>query len=243
MDWIPALHNMTLWEQIRRQPMARMLLLSLSLHVAVVMLVQPRGYVAHQVVTVINAQLTTAPPASPPPAPAAVPVKPAVQPLAEPAALEPVRPEPSVPARQDNAKPAPVLDARPAVTAPEAKTAVVRPAASDSLALPSVPVLVDTNWYEARQLDVQPRASQPINPIYPVEALRRNQQGTVKLKLKVDEFGVVRDVEVQESEPPAVFENSSLDAFKHGHFEPARKDGRPVRALIYIRVRYELDND
>jgi len=237
---------MAIWQKIRRQPMARMLLLSLSLHVAVAMLVQPRGYAEHRVVTVIDAQLTAAPPASPP-VPAPAPVEPIVQPLPEVkpqelAAPEPTRSEPAIAAVHDSIKPAPVADTRLTVATTEAKATVARSAASDAHALPSIPVMIDSHWYDARQLDVQPRASQPINPLYPPEALRRNQQGTVKLKLKIDEFGVVRDVEVQESDPPAVFDDSSLEAFKQGRFEPARKDGRPVRALIYIRVRYELNN-
>ncbi len=102
--------------------------------------------------------------------------------------------------------------------------------------------MLDTTWYEARQLDISPRAAQPINPVYPLEAARRGIEGTVKLLLRVDEYGVVQDVQVMEGEPPGIFDQSAVEAFRTGKFLPARKDGRPVRAQIYIRVRYELDD-
>jgi protein TonB len=246
MDGMPAFHYKAVWDQIRQQPMARMLLLSLSLHAAVVMLVQPRSSPVLRDSVVISARLVANPVPSPPPA--SVQVEPVIQPPPVPKPPEPVKlalspqlaPSP-VTAPANNASPQPAVDTKPAATTPDPKDVVARPATSTSPALPSVPVMVDTHWYEARQLDVQPKASQPINPPYPPEAQRRNQQGTVKLKLKVDEFGVVQDVEVEEGSPPGVFDDSALAAFKKAHFEPARKDGQPVRALIYIRVRYELD--
>lgn len=243
---MPAFHYQAAWQHIRQQPLARMLLLSLSLHVAVVMLVQPRSFPVPHAAMVINARLVSPNPVAapvPPPqqvqpsdqsAPALMP-----QPLA--LALAQQLAVPSVPAPIESAKPAPAPDAKPqATTTSTTPDSVVRPSTSTSADLPSVPVMVDTNWYEARQLDVQPRASQAINPIYPPDAARRGQQGTVKLKLKVDEFGVVQAVEVEEGNPPGVFDESALVAFKKAHFEPAQKNGQPVRALIHIRVRYEL---
>jgi protein TonB len=147
---------------------------------------------------------------------------------------------PPISAANSSVQPTPINVSKPAAETPVSKETLARPANNTTASLPSVPVMIDTNWYEARQLDVQPRASQPINPAYPSDAQRRGQQGTVKLKLKVDEFGAVRDVEVEGGNPPGVFDDSALAAFKNAHFEPARKEGQPVRALIYIRVRYEL---
>jgi len=193
---------------------------------------------------VINARLEPAKPAVP-----AAPRPPSVSTQIETSTppIPEIKPPEMVPAIKPEPMPAvekapaqivkPASDAQPANIP---KEAVVQPAGSAAPALPSIPVMVDSTWYEARQLDVQPRASQPINPVYPPDAVRRNQQGSVKLKLKVDEFGAVKDVEVEEGDPPGVFDESALDAFKKGRFEPAMKNGQPVRALIYIRVRYEL---
>jgi protein TonB len=228
-----------------------MLLLSLSVHAALVMLVQPRSYPVPREITVISARLVESGPSQPPP-PVAPPkeelsVPPAEPPVAPPvpepipvAAPEPQQPPPppAAPTEEKAAEPVPAPEqAKPAE---EGADVVARPATSPLDSLPSVPVMVDTHWYEARQLDVQPKASQPINPVYPPDAVRRSQQGTVKLKLRVNEFGAVQDAEVEEADPPGIFDDSALEAFKKARFEPAIKDGRPVRALIYIRVRYEL---
>lgn len=108
--------------------------------------------------------------------------------------------------------------------------------------LPSIPVMVDDTWYEAKQLDVQPKLAVPFENVvvYPLEAVRRGQEGSVKLKLKVDEFGVVQDVSIIESNPPGVFDDAVLAAVKKEHFIPAVKDGRPVRSLIYSRIDFKL---
>lgn len=107
--------------------------------------------------------------------------------------------------------------------------------------LPEIPVMLDMPWFTARQVDVLPRPLQTIQPQYPEEARMRGVQGSVVLQLKIDEFGVVQDIEVVESSPPRVFDQSSLDAFRTARFHPAQRDGRAVRALVRIRVTYELD--
>lgn len=235
-----------------------MLLLSLGLHAAVAMIVQPRRFPPVSDVIVISARLldqpseptpvdvTPAPPVTPQPAVApAKPTLPAPEPVAETPAAPP-KPAPKAPAEPASAQPVAEVVPTPAMTAPQQVSEVeprpAMPASQPDAAsfLPAVPVLLDANWYVARQLDVQPRATVTINPAYPRDALRRGLEGSVKLKLRIDEFGEVREVAVEEGNPSGVFDESALEAFRNARFEAARKDGRPVRALIYIRVRYEL---
>lgn len=246
MDGLPTVDYRALLDQILRQPLTRMLLLSLSLHAAVIMLVQPRRWPASPEPTVINVRLEAGKPAAP-----VATVRQEVEPVQLPKPETPPlqQPQPLPPVKQDKAPPAPVVQPSPEPETVKASKPVpeqpqpptqIQTEASQSPALPSIPVMVDTTWYESRQLDAQPKASQPVNPVYPPEAMRRDQDGSVKLKLKVDEYGTVRDVSVVEGDPPGVFDESALAAFKQAHFIPARKNGMPVRALIYIRVRYEL---
>lgn len=61
------------------------------------------------------------------------------------------------------------------------------------------------------------------------------------LMLKIDDLGRVREAEVIEANPTGVFDESALQAFRAGRFEPAMKDGRPVRYQAYIRVEFKLD--
>lgn len=229
--------------QAWRASFTRMLLLSLGLHAAVIMIVQPRPFPDVAEIVVIDARLSErtgdqAVPEVPPPAP--------------PTALSEAAPSPTPQAvsRPELAavpeRPAAVATAKPTAPMPKLEAPVVPPPAARTESavtpsLPSVPVMIDTNWYEARQLDVQPVAARAISPRYPPDAARQGIEGTVKLRLRIDEFGVVKDAEVEEGDPPGVFDESALEAFRKGQFRPAQKDGRPVRALIYIRVRYELD--
>jgi protein TonB len=101
--------------------------------------------------------------------------------------------------------------------------------------------MLDTTWYEVRQLDVQPRALGSVQPVYPGVARRRGVEGSVKLMLKIDEFGVVQEAAVEEGDPPGVFDAAALEAFRQARFAPAKKNQRPVRALVYVRVVFRLE--
>jgi protein TonB len=101
--------------------------------------------------------------------------------------------------------------------------------------------MVDTTWYGARQLDVQPRTLKPVQPAYPPQARRRGLEGTVKLQLRIDEYGVVQEAAVEEGDPPGVFDAAALDAFRTARFLPAQKNQRPVRALVHVRVVFKLE--
>lgn len=218
--------------RIWQWPLSRMLMLSIGLHLAVIMIVQPRPFPSVSEVVVLNARLLDKQVEA---APRPVPVR-----QLEPVAASRISPPES--------KPEPPAEAEPAPAAPAEARPVLQPVAEaparpqPASGLPSLPVMIDSNWYEARQLDVQPRAIARIEPRYPPEARRRGIEGSVKLEMRIDEYGVVREVEVTEGDPPGVFDESALAAFRQGRFQPARKDGRPVRALITIRVRYELND-
>jgi len=106
--------------------------------------------------------------------------------------------------------------------------------------LPSLPVGIDTHWYLARQVDIHPKAIGSIDPAYPEEARQRNIEGTLKLMLKIDDLGQVQSVEVVEATPPGVFDDAAIAAFRAARFQPALKDGRPVRYQAYMRVDFKL---
>lgn len=108
--------------------------------------------------------------------------------------------------------------------------------------LPSLPLGIDTNWYLARQVDKHPKAIGKVEPIYPEEAKRRNIEGSLKLMLKIDDLGRVLSAEVVEATPPGVFDAAALQAFREATFQPAIKDGRPVRYQAYIRVDFKLED-
>ena len=213
--------------------------ISIAAHLALIGLlrVNPVAAPVAATIPVIEARLQ---PAAPPPIPApsqmAVPAT-APETAPEPAPVAP--PKPAPPAPEERASPT----ATAAPDAPPVVPTTPNPAPQPSSALPAVtvPLLVDPTYYTAKQLDVQPRALAAINPVYPPDAVTRGTAGWVVLKLKLDESGNVQDVEVSDASPPGIFDQSARDAFHNARFAPAQKDGRAVKSLVQIKVRYELD--
>lgn len=220
--------------------------ISLALHAAIVALVHVAPPTAFDVGdTVIEARLMPRPAAPPVPVPEtpptpepepvpAAPAAPAVlqpTPVAEPAPLLPPAPEPAPAPPPEPAKPAPPS---PAPAAPP-------PAPAPVPAPVTVTSAVDLTYYKARELDVQPRALRKIVPAYPPGPDRDRVSGTVQLLLKLEADGRVSDVEVVRAEPPGLFEDSAIEAFRAARFRPAKRGGQPVRALILIEVVYDWD--
>lgn len=175
---------------------------------------------------------------SPVPVAAKAPVAPPVaqlQPSTAPTAV-PVAPSPATPTAPAAApQPAagPAHEASPA--AADAASGAPGPAVPDAILTGAV----DLTYYRARDLDVQPRAQQAIRPEYPDAADRQQLSGTVRLQLKLEADGRVSDVEVVNANPPGVFDDSAIKAFRDARFTPAQKAGRAVRALVVIEVVYD----
>ena len=122
--------------------------------------------------------------------------------------------------------------------APGPGRAAATQARIDDSRLPSteVPLLVDPAWYEAKDLDLYPRPLAPVQPAYPASAPAI--LGEVTLLLQIDEFGAVQQLSVVTAEPVGYFEEPALLAFQTARFEPAQREGRPVRSRIVVKVRF-----
>lgn len=176
------------------------------------------------------------------------------EPEQKPSSVEAVRPEPVVPI------PAPVIVAVPqslpppstAITVPvmapvapphsplPRPVAMQKPAPAPVISAP--PPLVDTTWYSARQLDVMPKPLGSLQPAYPRQARRDGITGSVVLRLHIDEHGAVDTVEIAESTPPGVFDAAVLKQANGVRFSPGQRDGKPVRATLNVRLRFELED-
>ena len=121
---------------------------------------------------------------------------------------------------------APITPPQPAQTPPSPS-----PSAIPRL---EIPIAVDLNYYEARELDRTPRGQIP-DPVLP-----DTLSGRIRFQIKIEESGQVSEVEVLESDPPDRFDRTALEgareALRATRFTPGIKNGRPVRA----RVIYEL---
>ncbi|OZA28964.1 MAG: energy transducer TonB [Hydrogenophilales bacterium 17-61-9] len=135
-----------------------------------------------------------------------------------------------------------VLPAPPAVFPPDAAQPAAavpaEPAPAPALAITSA---VDLIYYSMREIDVLPRALREIVPGYPEDADRQRLSGTVRLRLELEADGRVSDIEVVSADPPGVFEDSAVKAFRDARFTPALKNGRPVRVWVMVPVEYDWE--
>lgn len=94
------------------------------------------------------------------------------------------------------------------------------------------------HYYTTDQLSKrpQPLASADLEgpDILPIVA-----SGTIILKLWIDEFGDVNEVEVERTELPEVFSRSTTAAFKRLRFTPGERGGVRVGSLMRIEVSYD----
>lgn len=251
----------------RTRPILTALWLSLGLHGAVIALVQLAPPASSSSPLVIEARLEIREPETSR-VPAAVPVVepeqaekpelkpvPVLDPKTEPAPeSEPLaEPEPiTVEAELANLEPAPAevvpvpaaaepLPSPPAASVPRVVSPPAPAAKETQRSLVEIPTAVDLAYYSAREVDVLPRALRDIRPDYPTEADRRRLSGSVKLQIKLEADGRVSDIEVVESTPKGMFDESALAAFRQARFSPAQRNGRPVRARIMIEVKYDYE--
>ena len=79
-----------------------------------------------------------------------------------------------------------------------------------------------------------------VAPVYPPEALLRQQTGVVELDFTVTPEGTVTDIKVTGADPQGVFEHASVTALSHDRYEPVMRDGAPVAQRAHIRLRFTL---
>lgn len=122
-----------------------------------------------------------------------------------------------------------VFTVRNAPASPEATSGTVLPGAQGGETV-------------AAQEDTSYRQSFP--PSYPQAALDAHQSGHVEIKVLVDEHGIPRSAEVANANPPevaSVFGPESVRTVMQWHFNPARKDGKPVSGYVLVPIDFSLD--
>lgn len=230
------------------------MLLSLALHLALIVLIQPAPP-SRPTEGVLQARLVVAKAAVARPTrrqadvihPARrQPVKTGPTQSRSAAALRPLDTLPTPqPVKQAVASPTPKTDAeKPAQD--EAHAAAkpreqVAAGSEQALALPEIPAMPDARWYTAWQVDQRPELMTPILPVYPERARSRGIEGSVVVEVHIDETGRVHDIQILEANPPGVFDAAVLEAYGQARYRPALLDGRPVRYVGKYRVWFKLN--
>lgn len=77
---------------------------------------------------------------------------------------------------------------------------------------------------------------------YPPAALRAHMEGTVILKVLVDEQGVPQEVAIEQSSGYALLDRSAREQVLHGwRFQPATAGGQAVRAWARVPVSFNVN--
>lgn len=91
--------------------------------------------------------------------------------------------------------------------------------------------------FELDEVDSEPRPRSRIRFRYPASAKRRGITGVVKLEYIVNEDGEVEEVSIIES-PAPVLSEATAEVIRRTNFEPATKNGRPVKVRMTASVPY-----
>ncbi|MEM5788140.1 MAG: TonB family protein, partial [Syntrophobacteraceae bacterium] len=84
-----------------------------------------------------------------------------------------------------------------------------------------------------------PRFVRRVLPVYPRLAREMGKEGTVVLRLTIDERGQLQKVLVVKSAGSA-FDSKALDAVKASSYSPAKKGGRPVLCSANLHIHFVL---
>jgi protein TonB len=122
---------------------------------------------------------------------------------------------------------APSVTIAPRIVAPVGVAAPAAPAAS------SDPV-------EGGDLSSQVLSARP--PVYPLDARRRREQGTVKLLVLVGPDGRVSDIALAASSGSDSLDRAALGAVKRWRWAPQTKSGAPVAVSGYVVIPFVLTN-
>lgn len=99
---------------------------------------------------------------------------------------------------------------------------------------------LDPNDYKA--VDKMPEIISQEKPVFPEEALKKNLEGKVFLRVLVDANGNSAKVEVLKSSN-SVFDDAAIKAAKNYKFNPATKDGKSVSVWVVIPFNFALSKD
>ena len=129
-----------------------------------------------------------------------------------------------------------------AEAAPAEASIVAAKAVPNAATVPAPPTPADPglppapDYFAGGRLDPGPRPLEDIDPLYPEEA--KQQEGSVVLRLLIDEAGTVDNVAVVRAYPAGLFERSALEAFGTAKFSPGRMLGVAVKSQITIEVMF-----
>lgn len=89
--------------------------------------------------------------------------------------------------------------------------------------------------------DKAPKLKHFVQPEYPSLARTADIEGTVVVKITVDEKGRVIAASILQSVAEGIFDQAALDAVRKWTFEPAEQSGNKVKATITVPLEFGLE--
>jgi protein TonB len=89
--------------------------------------------------------------------------------------------------------------------------------------------------------DKAPKLKHFVQPEYPSLARTADIEGTVIVKITVDERGRVIAASILQSVAEGIFDQAALDAVRKWTFEPAEQSGNNVKATITVPLEFTLE--
>jgi TonB family protein len=142
---------------------------------------------------------------------------------------------------EKGATPSPGPPASPATPRETARSETTPAAAPSKAAAPEpteVPARAGASAPPDDSVETPPRILSVVKPVYPPFALRARIGGVVILRILVGETGTPLDVEVVKDVAGGLGE-AAVSAVRRWKFEPARRNGTPVRAWTTVPIPFE----
>lgn len=111
-----------------------------------------------------------------------------------------------------------------------------RPASTSGITAGSFPV--PDRWLAADELSVRAEPLSDVQINYPEKLVGSRVSGRVRLLLHIDERGVVRKAQIEESIPEGAFDDAVLAGWADVPFSPAMKDGVAVKSLKLLEISF-----
>ena len=103
------------------------------------------------------------------------------------------------------------------------------------------PVATTTDAIQTESGNSQAQIIERSQPDYPIEAVRANEEGEVRLQIALDAQGNIDDVRIVQSSHSRALDKAAMDAARKWKFRPAMHDGQPAAATIEVPVQFHLD--
>jgi protein TonB len=111
----------------------------------------------------------------------------------------------------------------------------------DPTNLPDAPPPPPPGGQEFYVFDKAPKPKKIVQPEYPMLARQAEIEGTIIVKITVDERGRVLHASILKSAAQNIFDKAALEAVKQWIFEPAEQSGNPVKATITVPLEFSLN--